>query len=287
MPDGTLVETAPAKINLTLRVLGRRADGYHELESLVAFCDLSDTLTLQPGGSAVLDLAGPLAVACGPSAGNLVLKAAAALGARIPGLLSGRFLLEKRIPVAAGLGGGSADAAAALRLLARANAIAAGDPRLLAAAGDTGADVPVCLELRARVMRGVGDRLSAPLDLPKLPVLLVNPGVALSTGDVFAAFKMVEAKSAPLGGIPHERGALIDLLARESNDLTDAAVACAPAIAGVLAALNKLSGCRLARMSGSGATCFALFDSGRDAAAAGERLRASHGEWWICPATIG
>jgi 4-diphosphocytidyl-2-C-methyl-D-erythritol kinase len=287
VPDGTLVETAPAKINLTLRVLGRHADGYHELESLVAFCDIADTLSLQPGGSITLDLAGPFAGACGPSAGNLVLKAAAALGARIPGLQLGRFQLEKKIPVAAGLGGGSADAAAALRLLARANAIAPGDPRLLAAAGDTGADVPVCLELRARVMRGVGDRLSAPVDLPKLPALLVNPGVALATRDVFAAFKMTETESSPLDHIPHEPEALIDLLAGESNDLTDAAVACAPAVAGVLAALNGLRGCRLARMSGSGASCFALFDSGRDAVAAGESLRAAHRDWWTCPATIG
>ena len=153
--SAVLVEKAPAKINLTLRVLGRRADGYHRLESLVAFADLADTLSLQPGGDAALDITGPFAAACGPVAGNLVLKALAALRQRVAGLNAGRFLLDKNIPVAAGLGGGSADAAAALRLLARGNGLALDDARLAAAAPAVGADVPVCLESRARIMRGV------------------------------------------------------------------------------------------------------------------------------------
>jgi 4-diphosphocytidyl-2-C-methyl-D-erythritol kinase len=285
--SGALVETAPAKINLTLRVLGRRADGYHELESLVAFADVADTLSLQRGGSAALDLAGPFAGACGPVRGNLVLKAAAALSERIVGLSSGHFQLEKKIPVAAGLGGGSADAAAALRLIAHANEIAADDPRLLAAARATGADVPVCLFSRTCIMRGVGDVLSAPLDLPKLPALLVNSGMALATRDVFATFNMNRSSVSSLGDIPREREALINLLVREANDLTDAAIQCVPSIADVLKALSRLPGCRLARMAGSGATCFALFVSGDEVAAAGERLRAAHGGWWICPCTIG
>ena len=157
----SLVEQAPAKINLTLRVLGRRADGYHELESLVAFADLADTLSLQPGGDAALDVTGPFAAACGPVADNLVLKALAALRERVAGLRAGRFRLEKNIPVAAGLGGGSADAAAALRLLARANGLAPDDRAAGGGGARVGADVPVCLEPRARIMRGVGDELSA------------------------------------------------------------------------------------------------------------------------------
>src|SRR5262252_7808990 len=180
-------EKAPAKVNLTLRVIGRRADGYHEIESLVAFADVGDTLTFSPGGALALSVAGPTAAAAGQIADNLVLKAARALAERVERLKLGGFALSKRLPVAAGLGGGSADAAAALRLLARANGLAPDDPRLFAAARESGADVPVCLEARARVMRGIGDVLSPPLDFPGLPALLVNPGVAVPTRDVFAA----------------------------------------------------------------------------------------------------
>ena len=198
----SLVEKAAAKINLTLRVLGRRPDGYHEIESLVAFADLADTLTLQPGGDVALDIAGPFAAACGPAADNLVLKALVALRERVGGLKAGRFSLKKNIPVAAGLGGGSADAAAALRLLARANGLGASDPRLAAAALVVGADVPVCLDSQARIMRGVGDELSAPLDLPPLAALLVNPGVALATRDVFARFAGNQGGKTSLAGVP-------------------------------------------------------------------------------------
>ncbi len=151
-------EKAPAKINLTLRVLGRRADGYHDIESLVAFAGVGDALTFTPGGDLALTVGGPTAAAAGDVADNLVLKAAHALAERVTGLRLGWFTLSKRLPVAAGLGGGSADAAAALRLLARANALAPDDPRLMQAARATGADVPVCLDPHTRLMRGIGDR---------------------------------------------------------------------------------------------------------------------------------
>jgi len=282
-----LVEKAPAKINLTLRVLGRRADGYHQLESLVAFADLADALTLQPGGDAALDITGPFAAACGPLAGNLVLKAFAALRERVEGLKAGRFLLEKNIPVAAGLGGGSADAAAALRLLARSNGLAPGDARLSEAALAVGADVPVCLSSHARIMRGVGEELSAPLDLPPLAALLVNPGVALATRDVFAKFAGDPAGKTPLTGVPREPVALLEWLGQHGNDLTPSAIACVPAIAGVLSAISALPGVRLARMSGSGPTCFALFTSPAEATAAAQRLKAERKDWWVAPATIG
>jgi 4-diphosphocytidyl-2-C-methyl-D-erythritol kinase len=280
-----LTEKASAKINLTLRVLGRRADGYHELESLVAFSDLADQLTLNPGGDGALDISGPFAAACGPAAGNLVLKALAALRARFAGLQAGRFTLEKNIPVAAGIGGGSADAAAALRLLARANGLPLDDTRLAAAALAAGADVPVCLASRACVMRGVGEELSAPLDLPKLPALLVNPGVPLATRDVFAklAGKFSKTSSAE---VPRDFAALTAWLVAHGNDLTEPAIACVPAIAEVVSALNALPAARLARMSGSGPTCFALFASPADAAAAGRALQAGHKDWWIQPATL-
>ena len=284
--NAPLVETAPAKINLTLRVLGRRKDGYHELESLVVFADLADTLTLQPGGTAALDVCGPFAAASGPVADNLVLKALAALRQRVDGLQAGRFLLEKRIPVAAGIGGGSADAAAALRLLARVNGIAPDNPRLATAALMVGADVPVCLEARSRIMRGLGERLSAPLKLPLLPAVLVNPGVPLATRAVFAKFAGAAGGPESLGDVPRDFDALIEFLGRQGNDLTAAAIACVPAIADLLDALRVLPGVRLARMSGSGPTCFALFGSRDEASAAAQRLTAAHTDWWIAPANL-
>lgn len=280
-----LVEKARAKINLTLRVIGRRADGYHELESLVAFADVADTLTLEPGLTTALDVRGPFAAASGNPADNLVLKACRALGESMPGLTAGRFVLDKQIPVAAGIGGGSADAAAALRLLARANGLALDDARLMTAALRTGADVPVCLSSRACVMTGVGERLSPPLHFPAFHAVLVNPGVALATRDVFAAFKV--KPSTALDDVPRDPGALIAFLKMNGNDLTEAAMACAPVVGEVLKALAALPGVQLARMSGSGATCFALFASRDDATAAAQKLKAANGGWWIAPTTIG
>ncbi|MEX1084187.1 MAG: 4-(cytidine 5'-diphospho)-2-C-methyl-D-erythritol kinase, partial [Xanthobacteraceae bacterium] len=198
-----LVARAPAKVNLTLRVFGSRADGLHEIESLVVFAALADSLSLESAGSPGLDLKGPMRQACGPAAGNLVLKAAQALAAQIPNLRLGHFILFKRIPVAAGLGGGSADAAAALRLLAAANGLALDDPRLMQAARQTGADVPVCLDPRPRMLRGAGEVLSEPLKLPRLAAMLVNPGAALETKEVFAAFDRLQGAAktpANIGG---------------------------------------------------------------------------------------
>lgn len=281
-----LVEQAPAKINLTLRVLGRRADGYHELESLVAFADIADTLTLRPGGETALDVCGPFAAASGTVSDNLVLKAAAALRQHIAGLTAGRFLLEKNIPAAAGLGSGSADAAAALRLIARANGLALDDPRLSEAARKVGADVPVCLASHACIMRGIGEQLSAPLELPPMPALLVNPGAGLATRDVFAKFTSTQGGKDSLADVPATHDALIEYLGRHGNDLTQAAIRCLPVIAGVLAALRALPAVRLVRMSGSGPTCFALFTTSGEAAAAAQRLKAEHKDWWVYSATI-
>jgi 4-diphosphocytidyl-2-C-methyl-D-erythritol kinase len=285
-----LSEQALAKINLTLRVFGRRQSGdkagYHTLESLVAFADLADTLTLQPGALA-LDVSGPFAASSGKTADNLVLKAAAALGRHVKGLKAGHFRLEKNIPVAAGLGGGSADAAAALRLLARANDLSLDDARLMLAALEVGADVPVCLTSRACIMQGSGERLSPPLDLPPLPALLVNPGIALATRDVFAKFGDRFDSRADDTQVPRERGALIEWLSIHDNDLTPAAIACAPVITEVLEALRAAPGALLARMSGSGATCFALFSTAGEAAAAAAALHSRHDDWWVMPAIIG
>jgi 4-diphosphocytidyl-2-C-methyl-D-erythritol kinase len=285
------LEPAPAKVNLTLRVLGRRPDGYHDLESLVAFARVGDRLDFAPGAPLALDVRGPYAAAAGNLADNLVLKAARELQRLIGGLVLGRFALVKDLPVAAGLGGGSADAAAALRLIARANALAPDDARLLAAARATGADVPVCLDPRPRVMRGVGEVLSPPLDLPPLPAVLVNPGVPLATKDVFAAFAAASPASAQSLDFATARlasfDALLAALAGGRNDLEPAAIALCPAVADVLAALAATPGCRLARMSGSGATCFGLYASEPEAAAAARSLDAAHPGWWVRASVLG
>src|SRR5262249_10317862 len=178
---------APAKINLTLRILGRRADGFHELESLVAFAPFGDGLSFWPGAPLDLKVSGPMAAGAGPLADNLVLRVVRALAERIDGLKLGRFVLSKRLPSGAGLGGGSADAAAALRLIAKVNGLDLDDARIHEAARVIGADIPVCLDAQPRVMRGIGEILSAPITLPELGILIVHPGFAVQTVSVFKA----------------------------------------------------------------------------------------------------
>jgi 4-diphosphocytidyl-2-C-methyl-D-erythritol kinase len=288
LPD-PLVEAAPAKINLSLRVFGRRDDGYHELESLVVFARCADRLSFTPGGELSLTVSGPSAALAGDNADNLVLKAARALAERSPGIALGAFALDKRLPVAAGLGGGSADAAAALRLIARANNLASDAPRFYEAARATGADVPVCLNPRARVMRGIGELLSEPLNLPPLPAVLVNPGAALATRAVFAGW-MPGTPPAPLNQEAlvklSDRKALLQFLAGQQNDLERPAVALAPVVAEVLVAMRGLSGCVVARMSGSGSTCFALFNSAAEATIGAETLHAKYPQWWVRPTAL-
>lgn len=285
--SAALIEQAPAKINLTLRVLGRRADGYHELESLVAFADLADTVTLQPGAGLALEVSGSFAAASGPVTDNLVLKAAAALRQHVTDLTAGHFHLEKKIPVAGGIGGGSADAAAALRLLARANGLPLRDPCLASAALATGADVPVCLDRRSRVMRGIGEQLAPPIELPRFAAVLVNPGVALLTRDVFAGFSAQPGKVNNPSATPCEPAALLDYLKAQGNDLSAAAIARAPIVAEVLEALRQAPGACFAAMSGSGPTCFALFASPPEAAAAARSLQSLRKDWWVHAGSIG
>ena len=287
-----LVERAPAKINLTLHITGRRADGWHELESLVVFTRSGDTLTLEPGPVLDLDVAGPTAAASGSIGDNLVCRVARSLEARVPGLRLGRFHLVKRLPVAAGIGGGSSDAAAALRLLARLNGLAADDPRLLAAAAENGADIPVCLAATARMMGGVGDRLGPPLRLPPLPALIVNPGVPLETRAVFRRMDLApgwynDASAHPTLADDLPVDTVFAALRRGRNDMEDAACVLVPVVADVLAVLAAAPGCRLARMSGSGATCFALFSDCRAAGRARKAILRTHPGWWVKPAMLG
>jgi 4-diphosphocytidyl-2-C-methyl-D-erythritol kinase len=292
---GALTEQGRAKVNLTLRVVGRRADGYHDLESIVAFADCADHLTLFPGPDLSLATTGPLAEACGDMSDNLVLKAARLLAAALPGLQAGAFTLDKVLPVAAGIGGGSADAAAALRLLAQLNGLALDDARLVAVALQTGADVPVCLASRACDMTGVGETL-LPLDIPALPCVMVNPRVPVATKDVFQALGLkpgdllvgvTDVVSAPAWP---EAGASIrdwvTALEQVPNDLERPALKVQPVIGDVLSTLRTSAGALLSRMSGSGATCFALFGSDSEAQAAGRQIGSDHPEWWVHAGTL-
>ena len=252
----------------------RRDDGYHELETLFAFVADGDTVTLSAGEGFAVD--GPFAGALAGEGDNLVTRAAARFAAVFGGEPAGRITLTKRLPVASGLGGGSADAAATLRLLAQREGIALDDPRLFDCADALGSDVPACLYSRTAIGRGRGERLEPVAGAPDTPVLLINPGVAVSTAQVFGGWD---------GG---DRGALgegdlLDVARAGRNDLEAPALAVAPVIGAVLELLGAQPGVTLARMSGSGATCFALFDSltARDAAA----VRAERPGWW-CLKTV-
>ena len=279
-----LIERAPAKINLSLHVRGRRADGWHDLESLVAFAGAADLLQLAPSNALSLSVEGPNAQFAGPLDDNLVLRAARALQALIPHLRTGRFHLLKRLPAAAGIGGGSSDAAAALRLLARLNEISLNDPRLYAAAGEIGSDVPVCLDPHARMMLGRGDELGARLVLPPLFAVLLNPGVGLETRRVFAEMGYAPGDVSPFGPHPdiglETYASLSAKLKLARNDMEDAASVLAPIIGYALSVLGAAPGAALARMSGSGATCFALFADCRAAARTAKAIRRHHPEWW-------
>jgi 4-diphosphocytidyl-2-C-methyl-D-erythritol kinase len=277
---------APAKINLTLRVLGRRPDGYHDLESLVAFSSLCDWLAFEPGNELVLEVVGPRANDAGPVHENLVLRAARSLAAQIPRLRLGRFRLIKRLPAAAGLGGGSADAAAALRSLAKEAGLPVDDPRVRASARATGADVPACLSPQARTIRGIGDELGPAIRLPNIFAVLVNPQVQASTPKVFAALDLKsESNTGPRSRLSSaaefDSTAVLDFGSLGRNDLEAAAIRVAPVIDAVLKRLSRIPEARVTGMSGSGATCFALFSDRRSAAVARQAVAAEHPGWWV------
>ncbi len=262
-----LREPAPAKVNLYLHIVGRRADGLHLLESLVAFAEAGDVLHAGPAERLSLEVTGPFAGALAGEADNLVLRAANALA---PGQ-GARLVLEKNLPVAAGLGGGSADAAAALRLLSRLWGVEADLPAL---AAGLGADVPVCLAGATCGMAGIGERLTPLPDWPAPHLLLANPGVALPTPGVFGARRGPFRESRPWPETAAD-------LAGYANDLTAAAISLAPEVGDVLDALAALEGASFARMSGSGATCFAAFGDAAARDCAREALLNHYPGWWI------
>lgn len=271
MSPTTVEVLAPAKVNLTLHVTGQRADGYHLLDSLVTFAGIGDRITAVVADETSLTVTGPFA---GDLLGgdNLVLRAADAMQ------VTAAITLEKNLPVASGLGGGSADAAATLHALARLSG------RPLPILGDQarlGADVPACAEGQLLRMGGIGEDLSLMGKPPRLPMLLVNPGVAVSTPAVFA--KLTEKVNAPMPLVIPDSG-LLDWLAGQRNDLQAPAIEVAPVIGDVLTCLER-SGARLARMSGSGATCFALYDTDAAATEARDTITDQHPDWWCQIAT--
>jgi len=272
-----IVETAPAKINLALHVRARRPDGYHEIETLFAFLRDGDVVTIAPADADRFAITGPFAPALAGEGGNLVLAARDAFAAAFGPLPPLAVTLDKRLPVASGIGGGSADAAAMLRALARLKAV---DPaRLPAIALDLGSDVPACLLGRAAFGGGRGEKL-APLDgLADIPVLLVNPGVAVSTAKVFAGWDGVDR------GALAEGDPLVAALAGR-NDLQPPALAIAPVIAEAVDLLSRQDGVTLARMSGSGATCFALFRDMAAREAAARAVAAARPDWWQLQSTL-
>jgi 4-diphosphocytidyl-2-C-methyl-D-erythritol kinase len=265
-------ETAHAKINLALHVRNRRADGYHELETLFAFAEDGDGLSVGPASQIGLTISGPFAAGLSVGEDNLVIRAGRAL-AETFGVGQGAALhLEKNLPIASGIGGGSADAAAALRLLVRFWGLDLADSRVMNVAAALGADIPACVASRSVIGTGVGDILS-PYEGPSFEgqhLLLVNPLQACPTGLVFSGWDQVD------------RGALdLEKWGESRNDLAPSAIALVPEIADVLERLNAISGARLVRMSGSGATCFALYDTGHEAEAARREISCAHSDWWV------
>lgn len=275
-----LAEAAPAKINLALHVLGRRTDGRHLLDGLVAFAGIGDRLMARPSPDLTLTIAGRFAADLAEDADNLVLRAARLLR---PAGRGAALSLDKALPVASGIGGGSADAAAVLRLLARLWDVPLPPPEAVLALG---ADVPVCLAGGSCRMQGIGERLT-PLALPPVAAVLVNPCVPVATGAVFAALERRENPAMPAPPIFGETDDLIRFLARQRNDLQPAAAGLAPPVAEALAALAAQPGCALARMSGSGATCFGLFGSAAKAERAAADIARARPGWWVVASRLG
>ncbi len=277
---------APAKVNLYLHVVGRRDDGYHLLDSLIAFAALGDLVTVLPAREIRLGVEGQFAEAVPTGSDNLVLRAARAL-AQHAGITDGAaIILEKQMPTAAGLGGGSADAAAALRALVRLWDVEIGEDALAELGLSLGADVPICLAGHPAFVGGIGEAITPVPNLPPTWLVLVNPGVAVSTPAVFRAREGDFSAPARFDGTAADAPALAALLAQRHNDLTEPAMSQAPVIGDVLAALTGTPDCLLARMSGSGATCFGLFANEAAARTAARRVALDNPSWWVVSAAL-
>lgn len=287
--DEVYAEAAPAKVNLALHVTNRRPDGYHELESLVVFAGVADELVARPAKRDSLKVTGPFAAAAGTGDSNLVSRAVAAFRARWPDHLETglAFELVKNLPVAAGLGGGSADAAAALRLMAALGEAEIAFADLSAVALTLGADVPACLLSRPTEVRGVGEILHPLRAFPKTHIVLVNPLVPVVTADVFRRLQSRQNPPLPALPSPLTRPAELGLWLTETrNDLEPPAIALVPVIGELIAQLAGFDGCMLSRMSGSGGTVFGLFASAARAHQAAHDLRELHRDYWVAAAPL-
>jgi 4-diphosphocytidyl-2-C-methyl-D-erythritol kinase len=288
MPRTLIREPAFAKVNLTLKVLGRRPDGYHEIESLVVFASVGDRLTLDPAAEPGIETTGPFATAIGCE--NLVATALARLGNIGPDFPLGRVTLEKNLPVAAGLGGGSADAAALLRAMRRANPRRSMALDWRAIAAGLGADVAVCLASRPSFVWGAGEKVRLLDGWPLLHALLVNPRRPLLTAHVFRALRAGAAPMSSTPVIPEQFARTEDLIAylgRRGNDLERPALQLLPLIAEIKAILSARAGCLLARLTGSGPTCYAIFDSRESAVEAATVIAAAQPDWWVQATEFG
>lgn len=285
-----ITEIARPKINLTLSILGRRADGYHALESLVAFAEgVGDRVTLDTSAAPSLTVTGPFAAEI--EGENLVARALALLESTTPVPTLGRVRLEKNLPIASGIGGGSADAAAVLRAVRAANPDCASAIDWLAIAAKLGADVPVCFENRAALMTGIGERLTPIANMPHVPAVLVDPQIAVPAGKTAAVFRALNAPldqtAPPAADPPASPAALLAAISTGRNELEPAASRLMPAIADVLLALRVNDGLVLARLSGAGPTCFGIYETQQAAATAAQALSARHPAWWIAPVMLG
>ena len=280
-----VTEPAPAKLNLALHVTGRRADGYHLLESLVVFTRFGDRLHIEPAEIDSLSIEGPFAGQLDAGQHNLAIRAREALRQALPAqarddLPPVSIRLEKNLPVASGIGGGSSDAAAVLRCLNRLWRCGFNDRELAEIGAGLGADVPMCLAARPLVARGIGEIVEPAADFPALALVLVNPGMAVSTPDVFARLAQRDGESLPPLPRPIDFHSLRNWLETTRNDLEPAARDIQPAVGQVLAALDR-AGSGFSRMSGSGATCFGLFETGNVAKRAALAIRAKHPGWFV------
>lgn len=279
--ETTIVEAAPAKINLYLHVTGKRADGYHLLDSLVVLADVGDQITASPSDTLSLEYTGPFAANLPPSENNLVLHAAERLRDVFDIRKGAVLTLNKALPVASGIGGGSADAAATLRALCHLWELDATHPRIAALALSLGADVPVCLQGQNAIMRGIGEDIQTVDHVPPLNLILVNPGVEVSTPAVFQARAGEFSKPTSMPGNFAHAPAFHSFLGATRNDLEPPAIGLQPVIGDGLEALRALPDLVLARMSGSGATCFGIAKNADAAHAGAHALSSSHPTWWV------
>ena len=280
-PAMALTAFAPAKVNLYLHLIGRRPDGYHLLDSLVAFADIGDRITAELAPTLSLEISGPEADGLADlGQGNLVLRAARMLADHTATARGAALHLQKNLPLAAGIGGGSSDAAAVLRVLATLWQLSIDEEALRGLGLRLGADLPACLYGRAAWLGGVGERIEPAPDLPEAGILLANPRKELSTGAVFAARRDPLGDPGRFAAMPGNAIGLALALMPCRNDLTDAAIGLVPEIKVMLARLARLPGALIARMSGSGATCFALFSDRYAAEEARMVLAAAEPGWW-------